>query len=725
MELELNSTRFAEELAESLEHDEIIADALKRHVSLVDYAKHVEQELAHVEAESVRDYVEQSSKVAVLHAQMRKCDEGLGRIQGIVGRFSAQLGGVAGEVRRVQEASRSMTLKLANRSAAETALSAYLRRLVLPTDMESVVENSEVFNDVFVGYAALVDARLDELGREPRDTKRYVAARETVAGDESRHRLHAIKNRLAQRAGDALLSAIGELRCLPHLNTGNVLTSMSPGGTSASARAAEATERAQRVLRRESLTRYGGPLLAFLEKRATPAALEVRGAYIDAASKALHSLIKAYNEQLGRHGLLLANKHDLVAIEESAVRSSVTSKVSLAKRGDAFSIGDRESVLKDLDAPALRASEARADKAKLPSEALFRSSLKRFRDACACEHHVALALFGSSDADGVFSAVVHKAGASTIEHLEHRTKEGHDVVGLALAARLLDLARAKDVCAARLPLDAFYDNCDKVVWPRLEAAINANIDSVKKANPDKLGVLGVSPHYVTRRFAELAAALITLFPGDRGKHLRLSVTETLRDEVLALLAKLTTEQFPDDTNQHYERVVFLANSYDQVVRVLDERLPPHRMTAEHDDVKHQLAHYFRQLLGRQRDAYVDATLHDALGSLVAFVEKTERLLSTGPCPPLDQDFVHELATHFASNWESLLAKINDDVLASFSNFVNGTQVLKQCFTKLLLYYTSFQDIVRKAWRRPPPFVKDFVSTAAILSEIKKYTRSFS
>ena len=34
------------------------------------------------------------------------------------------------------------------------------------------------------------------------------------------------------------------------------------------------------------------------------------------------------------------------------------------------------------------------------------------------------------------------------------------------------------------------------------------------------------------------------------------------------------------------------------------------------------------------------------------------------------------------------------------------------------------DIVKKAWRRPPPFADDLISTAAILLEIKNFSKTF-
>jgi vacuolar protein sorting-associated protein 52 len=49
----------------------------------------------------------------------------------------------------------------------------------------------------------------------------------------------------------------------------------------------------------------------------------------------------------------------------------------------------------------------------------------------------------------------------------------------------------------------------------------------------------------------------------------------------------------------------------------------------------------------------------------------------------------------------------------------------QVLTQLLLYYTRFQEIIKKAWpRKAPAFAKDLVSTTAILVEIRKYNRTF-
>ncbi len=79
---------------------------------------------------------------------------------------------------------------------------------------------------------------------------------------------------------------------------------------------------------------------------------------------------------------------------------------------------------------------------------------------------------------------------------------------------------------------------------------------------------------------------------------------------------------------------------------------------------------------------------------------------------------------FASFWKAGIQQINDDVLAYFATCRNGMEILKQVLTQLLLYYTRFQDIIKKTWHRAPPFTRDIVSTATILMEIKRYSRMF-
>jgi hypothetical protein len=198
-----------------------------------------------------------------------------------------------------------------------------------------------------------------------------------------------------------------------------------------------------------------------------------------------------------------------------------------------------------------------------------------------------------------------------------------------------------------------------------------------------------------------------------------------------------------------DKKVFLVNNYDQILSVFQER-----------HVNNEEVQKFEELLLQQRELFAEESLRGAFPKLIAFVvqvcvvrsisnslllrtcllimpsyrfaRQTEQALASmgnvpfasGHHPAVDAVQTEALVREFAASWRNGIQHINDDVLAYFANFRNGMEILKQVLTQLLLYYTRFQDIIKRGWTRPPPFVRDIVSTANILMEIKRYSRTF-
>ena len=53
----------------------------------------------------------------------------------------------------------------------------------------------------------------------------------------------------------------------------------------------------------------------------------------------------------------------------------------------------------------------------------------------------------------------------------------------------------------RVPvLDAFFDRISLLLWPRLKNVLEANLKSVKGASARKLGIVDLTPHYVSRYY---------------------------------------------------------------------------------------------------------------------------------------------------------------------------------------------------------------------------------
>lgn len=210
--------------------------------------------------------------------------------------------------------------------------------------------------------------------------------------------------------------------------------------------------------------------------------------------------------------------------------------------------------------------------------------------------------------------------------------------------------------------------------------------------------------------------------------------------MMSLLVRLA-----DTLPSNKERIVFLINNFDQALSVFGDRRSLSSAGGEGGapvDLRDEAVH-FEKRLAEQRELFVEEELLERYSRLIAFVQQTE---AQSPAPAagasiaagrsgggsggadaplqLDASVVEALVREFAATWKAGIEAINRDVLAFFSNFRNGMEILKQVLTQLLLYYTRFQDIVRRGWRRPPAFTKDIVSTAAILVEIKKYSRQF-
>jgi hypothetical protein len=208
-----------------------------------------------------------------------------------------------------------------------------------------------------------------------------------------------------------------------------------------------------------------------------------------------------------------------------------------------------------------------------------------------------------------------------------------------------------------------------------------------------------------------------------------------------------------------EKSIFLVNNYDLILSVFHDR----RIVSE-ETIK------FEKLLGEQREKFVEEELMTHFGKMITFVRQYEPLIlakATGhggnhhhhhhqnpmtginintstnsmttttttsnnnnnnnnnsSSTEVDIAMVERVVKEFAATWKSGIEKMNGNIMKYFSNFRNGTEILKQVLTQLLLYYTRFVEIIKKSWTHPPAFGNEIVTTQEILYEIKKYSRSF-
>tara|TARA_B110000305_G_scaffold239080_1_gene306001 strand:- start:675 stop:1481 length:807 start_codon:yes stop_codon:yes gene_type:complete len=235
-------------------------------------------------------------------------------------------------------------------------------------------------------------------------------------------------------------------------------------------------------------------------------------------------------------------------------------------------------------------------------------------------------------------------------------------------------------------------------------------------SPKKLEQLQV--HFISRRYAEFTASLrLIITHGGGGTPNKVGNSEGGDGMIIADLSNLHThvvsllERFANEQPNIKKKAIFLVNNWDLVLTVLSER----KVSGTSSEARN-----VEELLAQQREIFVEEELKVGFSRMVSFVKMTESQMATGAGLNLDGGLVEGLVRDFGGNWRARIEDINKNILVYFANFKNGVEVLKQVLTQLLLYYTRFQDIIRKGWRKPPSFTKDLVGNREILAEIKRY-----
>jgi len=735
--------------------------------------------------------------------EMEAADAVLAKLQEMLLGFQADLGGLSGDIRSLQEQSKNLGIQLRNRKDAELGLRCFLSKIVIPPNLADVICHGDV-DGTFVDCVKDLNAKYEyvqQMEAEKKKEKKKAALEgeengdeedkynddtdddeddgdenspitaligiipsKTKAANEMYNHIYKLRLRAVTRTRDYFLSKISDLR-RPKTNV--------------------------RIIQVNALLKYDY-LIDFLAEASPDIYTEIRDVYVESMSKTLHALFRTYHHQLSRLEIKVATRNDLIAIEDSSLRDVFSTKVNMNKRGDTFFLGDRAAVLDsaagegsssggggtNASATATRAAEgpilahvALAEGQRYPYEQIFRSVMMHLINAATNEYVFTRQFFKEYGSEA-FTNIFSRTLGLMSEQLENYLFHCHDALCLLLMIKLTHSFRRIMKRRKINSLDGLLDRMTNLLWPRLKMIIDAQIRSVKNGNAKKLGGVELHAHYISRRYAEFTCSILLIL--NRGKSgagsvmsggdssmgrgvssnalaskasssssgaaqsvpsYRGSAGDMLVNDVSTILDEtvLLLERLADEHKTNKKRIVFLINNYDQIIGIFRERRCIGREMNK-----------FVDLLMSQRELFVEEELLHGFSKMIAFVRQTESEMtrlatsSTGMAAAglsgnnslssridytevVNPNVVEALVREFSTSWKTNIEQINRNVLSYFSNFRNGMEILKQVLTQLLLYYTRFQDIIRRVWRsKPPAFCKDLVSTTAILAEIKKY-----
>lgn len=712
---------------ERFQEDEMVQQALHRGVDLKKYGRELEKELREAEAASIAQYMDNKQQVLDLHSQIHDCDDVLLRMQDMLLGFQGDLSGISEEIRYLQEESFSMNIRLKNRRIAEELLHHFLENASISPEVMSCIAQNTIDEEFL---EAVVDL----------SNKLNFIQREEPAKDGSSLDIAPIETKISI----VLLPELDKLKALAISKIRDYF--------SLHFMALRKPKTNVQILQQSSLIKYA-PLYRFLQQEAEATADDLRIIYVESMGKTVFHLFKNYYNQLLKLDASNATKADTIALEETTLKSVFTATVSKgatnpSKKSDIFTLGDRVQVVELAEsAPAILVHVANAEAQSFPCEVIWRSVIKHLIDAVTNEFLFIVDFF-KTDVMNTFHAIFDKTINHLVQAMETYVGSCYDMLGLLLIIKVAHAQRLV-MQRRRIPVvDPFFDRISMLLWPKFKSVFDVNIKAFKEINVKKLGsVTDLAPHYICKRYGEFVASIVTLQGstgvgsgagvsggGDRDEDIDMPSDSLgiggggelmlqhdlvqLRMEMIGLLEKLA-----GTVSSNRDRKVFFINNLDCMLNIFAERR-----------VQSEEVHKFDELLLRQREMYVEEELICSFPKLIPFILETERDVlgdnqprGTGAAARgnlVDEKTVETLVMEFHTSWRKNIEQINANVLQYFGNIRNGMEILKQVLTQLLLYYSRFQDIIKKSFARPPEFTKHIVGTPTILMEIKRYSRAF-
>jgi len=743
------SDRLSADLALFLSDPNLQSALADGSLNLSSYKSTINSELATLERECIALHRQAAPDIRILREELDVCDSILAGLHEMLLGFQADLSGLSGDIRQLQEQSRSLAVQVDNRREAEEGLRLFLERIVVPPNLAHVICKGDV-DELFLECVkdleekyAYVQMTAESVNDPDCSDPGLVSSAgippaSTVAGKEMVEHLSKLRLQAVDRTRAYFLKVMKQLR-RPKTHV--------------------------RMIQSHALLKYEY-LVDFLLVASPTIHAEIRDVYVESMSKTLYTLFRTYHKQLLLLDMRLATRVDLIAVEEAALRDTFSTKVNMRKKGDAFVLGDRSKVLDGAIAAEAGGGDSMVEAStpinahlslmngdKYSYEMIFRSIMSHLIDSATNEYVFSRQFFKEYGQDDCWHSIFGKTLSLVLEQLENYLFNCHDAIAILLMIKLTHYYK-RMVKARRIDkvMEPFLDRVTSLFWPRLKMVMDAHLRSIRSANAKKVGAGDIHAHLVSRRYAEFTCSILLILNrgrkssggerqqltngltngatptknNDKSSSQRGSAGDMLVNDLdvmveeMVLLLKRLSDVHP--TNK--KRIIFMINNLYAIITIFKERR-----------VSGKELNRFSELLVQQRELFVEEELLQTFSKMIAFVQQTETHMSgvsaprgsrgvAAPADVVNPEVVESLVHEFSSNWKAGIEQINRNVLSYFSNFRNGMEILKQVLTQLLLYYTRFQDVIRKVWRgKPPSFCKDLVSTSVILVEIKKHALS--
>ena len=131
-------------------------------------------------------------------------------------------------------------------------------------------------------------------------------------------------------------------------------------------------------------------------------------------------------------------------------------------------------------------------------------------------------------------------------------------------------------------------------------------------------------------------------------------------------------------------------------------------------------------MSTRTNEYVEQVLDPHFGELIRFIQRAELLMSQNDERALqaEKGKVSSLLKHFNETWKKALDSINSEILGSFPNFKNGTNILQQTLTQFVQYYHRFYKVMSNPEFSSHPDRSQLINVHQLMVEVKKFKPNF-
>jgi hypothetical protein len=701
------------ELARLGGHEEVQAVLQGSREGISERIAAVEGRLSESELACVQAYAGEASALGRLQGEVRSCHAALESLEALLASFQLRLGQLASDIKALQESSLSLSMRLANRRAAEASLSSLVLRLTVPPELSKGLAECDVESEHFSLLLSQLGDKLDSLARLSASDEPPLAL------ESAKPQLERLRARAAQRCRESLTSRFAMLR-KPRTNVQivqqNVLAPLAP-------------------------------LARFLCKHSPSQYANVKSAYSSASAKVLKNSLAAYATALYKTKSSSLSRNELLG----------TKPLDGNPQPHKFQLGERATALAVYaESSPVVISRLEAAGESLGWEEAFRSAHKVLLDCATSEYLFCSDFWAESSAemfDAVFSGVLSQVEYSTGREISHC----NDPVALLIAAKCVrnhQLVMARRAVPA---LDPYHDRVALLLWPRAKKLLEDNAKSLESIGARTAQFENLhSPHQAILRYAELGAAVDVLSSETDG-HLDM-VTERLRDAAWALVERVGSTF----ANSHLEKEAFKAANAKAVKEAFQRENssfalnagPSGNLAASSQNVGSggtsagtgglrtgnsgtssssgsvSLAHsnvgsFFESKLENALDAIADSEAQRCMGEIISVVEELEPRNGSDDADEALRKATEALRS-FGGRWRKALHDVDNGARTAVGGDDLGREAAQKALSKSLSWYARLAGqggILQRMGERGRQIVsKDSVGQPAILGEVKRLTQ---